>query len=795
MKGHSAKPVTLAALASTALFAATTPAAAQQTDAIASATNADADEDRIVVTAQFREQALQDTPIAITAMTAQLLESRGQETVADIGNFAPNVKLSQSSSLVGNSLIAFIRGVGQFDSNFALEPGVGIYVDDVYYGTTFGAVFDLSDLERVEVLRGPQGTLAGKNSLGGAVRLITRRPTGSDDGYVEATYGAYDRMELRAAGSVTLADGLYARVSGLMKRTDGYLTLLDYGCANPGSGIEASPAAGGAGCEIGTEGGQDVKALRLNLRYAPDGSPLEINLSGDIASDTSQSVATKLIYASNPNVRSYDAADPAGGVPFDGRFLTGSKSYTSYATYSSGGNYLTAFGTPLQVLPGTFDAEPRSEANSFGVSANVSYDVSDNLSLTSITAYREADGYAGIDIDGSPLAVLTQAYDLSHKQFTQELRLSAAIGEIADVTVGGFYYKSDDLLGNRTKIPTVLFDFLSNDPVNTESKSAFAHVEVRPMPDFTIIGGLRYTDDRKTYEFSRRNPDGTLPSGVPLTTNFLVAGLDGVVGVFDDNRVDYRIGANYRWSDALMTYAQVATGFKGGGVNPRPYVPDQVLPFGPETLTSYEVGFKSDIGGRLLRLNGAAFLNKFQDIQIALLQCPSSASVICGLPANAGDADVKGFELEAVSQPIEGLAINGAIGYLDFQYTDVDPATGVTQDMVAPFVNEWQLSAGIEYEADLGAGDLVPRLDWTYQSSFFFNAVNSPDNLVDGYSLFNARLTYRTADGNWEVAAAATNLLDKFYYIGVNENIAAYGVSTGIVGRPREWSLSLRRNF
>ncbi|MEN7536736.1 TonB-dependent receptor [Aurantiacibacter sp. DGU5] len=751
-------------------------------------------EDQIVVTAQFREQALQDTPIAITAMSADLLESRGQETVADIGNFTPNVKLSQSSSLVGNSLIAFIRGVGQFDSNFALEPGVGVYVDDVYYGTTFGAVFDLSDLERVEVLRGPQGTLTGKNSLGGAVRLITQKPDGNDNGYVEATYGAYDRMELRAAGSITLAEGLYARVSGLMKRADGYMTLLDYGCANPGSGIAPSPAAGN-GCEMGTEGGQDVKALRLNVRYAPAGAPIEINLSADIASDTSESVATKLLFASNPGVRSYDADNLAGGVPFDDRFITGPESYISYADYSSGGNYTTNFGTPLQVLPGTFDAEPRSEANSFGVSANIVYEMSENISLTSITAYREADGYAGIDIDGSPLAILTQAYDLSHKQFTQELRISAAIGDAADLTVGGFYYEADDLLANRTKIPSVLFDFLSNDPVETTSKSLFAHVEVRPAPDLTLIGGLRYTDDRKTYEFSRRNPDGSLPSGIPLTTNFLVAGLDGEVGVFDDDRLDYRIGVNYRWSDALMTYAQVATGFKGGGVNPRPYVADQVVPFGPETLTSYEIGFKSDIGGRVLRLNGAAFLNKFQDIQIALLQCPFSASVICGLPANAGDADVKGLELEAVLQPVAGLRFNGALGYLDFEYTDVDPLTGVTEDMVAPFVNEWQLSAGVEYEAALGSGYLTPRLDWTYQSSFYFNAVNSSDNLVDGYSLFNARLSYESGNGNWTVSAAVTNLFDKFYYIGLNENIAAYGVSTGIVGRPREWSISLRRNF
>src|SRR5690606_4250379 len=237
---------------------------------------AQAGADEIIVTAQFRTQRLQDTPIAITAVSGDLLEARSQTSIVDIGNFAPNVNLSQAAAIQGNAISAFIRGIGQEDASFALEPGVGIYIDDIYYGTTFGAVMDLTDLDRVEVLRGPQGTLAGKNSLGGAIKLFSRKPDGSDDGYVEATYGAYDRVELRGSAGFTVADGLYARFSGVASRRDGFFKELDYGCVNPGDGIPATTTD--KDCVIGRAGGHELFGLRGAIRYAPAGSPIEINV-------------------------------------------------------------------------------------------------------------------------------------------------------------------------------------------------------------------------------------------------------------------------------------------------------------------------------------------------------------------------------------------------------------------------------------------------------------------------------------------------------------------------------------
>lgn len=762
------------------------------------------DVEEIVVTAQFREQNLQDIPLAVTAVSGELLEARNQTSIVDIGAFAPNVNLTQATAINANAIAAFIRGIGQDDGSFAFEPGVGIYIDDVYYGTTFGAVLDLVDLERVEVLRGPQGTLSGKNSLGGAVKLFTRKPDADGGGFIEGTYGEFDRVDVKGSVGFTIADGLYARVSGSYAQRDGFFALLDYGCASPGGGIAATTTR--EDCVIGTQGGSEIGSIRGSLRYAPAGSPLEINVTVDYANNDSEPPPTKTIVA-DPSLlppplaaqsfRSFVPGDPFAGIPFDSRFLTPAGSYSSYENYGGSGNYSTIFGGfPTQLAPGAFPDRPQNSAEAWGIVGTIDYELSDALSLKSITAWREASGTAVLEIDGTPITILKERLTKRHEQFTQELRLSGRVGDFADFTVGGFYYRSSELEDFRITIPTFLFDFESQDPVENRSIAAFAHLELHPTDRFNIIGGLRYTDDKKSYTFSRRNADGSVISGIPLTYNFTVFGLDGVGSTFADDRIDFRLGANYRFSDALMAYAQVSTGFKGGGVNPRPFVPDQVLPFGSETVTTYEAGFKADLFDRAFRLNGAFFYNEYKDIQRTVFVCPTSVSQTCSLPVNAGDGNSKGVELEWFIRPAAGLTIDGSLGYLDFEYDTIDPLTLITIDMVAPFNSEWTASSGVQYNADLGTvGSLTPRLDWTYQSEFFYNSVNNAFNLIDGRSLFNARLTYETADANWSIAASVTNLFDKFYYVAASENIANFGLAANVVGRPREWAITVKRRF
>lgn len=767
--------------------------------------NSNADQpanEEIVVTAQFRSQRLQDTPLAITAVNSETLAARSQTSITDVGQFAPNVNLSQATALNANSITAFIRGIGQDDSSFALEPGVGIYVDDVYYGTTFGAVLDLVDLNRVEVLRGPQGTLAGKNSLGGSVKLFTAKPEATTHVSLEAGSGSFNRINLRGSANFALSDGLFARFSGTYDKRDGYFKLLDYGCVNPTSGVPATTTA--AGCKIGTQGGVDVLSLRGALRYAPAGSPLEVNISADYANNKSENPATKLTFANLAAVapalgllsyRTYVAGNPFAGVTFGPQFITGPESYTSYENYSGTGNYTDIFGIPQQSAPGRFTANPQNSAETYGITSTIDYSLSDNLSVKSITAWRSAQGLTIADIDGTPISIFKESFANKHSQFSQELRLSGKVGTLADFTVGGFYYKAHDTQNARVLFPVFEYDFLTVDKSDNRSIAGFANLELHFGDKFNVIGGVRYTDDKKIYTFARSNADGSPISGIPFTTNWLVFGLDGKGGTFSQGRWDYRLGANYRFSPELMIYAQVATGYKGGGVNPRPFVVDQIVNFNPETVTTYEVGFKSN-SGNVFVLNGAAFYNEYKNIQRTLFVCPTSASVTCSQPTNAGNGRSQGFEIEGMLRPVSGLTIDGTLGYLDFKYKTINPLTFITLGMLAPFNSKWTASAGIQYEANLGgAGTLTPRVDWTYQSSYYANSVNNPFNLVAGRSLFNARVTWKTPVEGLSVSAAVTNLTDKFYYVNYSENIANGGLASGIVGRPREWSVSAKFAF
>ena len=221
-------------------------------------------EQEIFVTAQFREQRLQDTPLAITAIPGELLEARSQDSFVEIANQAPNVVLRQQGASFGPSIGASIRGIGQFDFSPAYEPGVGIYIDDVYYSALTGANFDLLDLERVEILRGPQGTLQGRNSVGGAIRLITRRPDADGGGFVEAAYGSRQLFAFRGGATFTITDGLYARIAGTVRQQEGFVDRIDYGCANPGSGIPSTRGAGD--CVISQFGGVGYAAVRGAIR-------------------------------------------------------------------------------------------------------------------------------------------------------------------------------------------------------------------------------------------------------------------------------------------------------------------------------------------------------------------------------------------------------------------------------------------------------------------------------------------------------------------------------------------------
>jgi iron complex outermembrane recepter protein len=829
--------------------------------------------EEVVVTAQFREQNLQDTPIAITAVTADMLDERSQTSILDIANQAPNLTLQRGTAGFGPTMQTFIRGVGQSDFNFAFEPGVGMYIDDVYYSTLTGSIFDLLDLDRVEVLRGPQGTLAGMNSMGGSIKLYSKKPAGDGTGFFEVTYGSYDRTDFR--GSVDFAiipDKLSARVAGVVRHSEGYVDTYDYACTHPGILNQAGvPAVIGSGqsdsnCKIGTEGGKAYDAVRASFLLTPT-DDLEINFIADTTHDRSEAIPQTLIFVGAtrtlattsapwtqvlPGFTASTAPTPAAAIPATFPRFTSAPTNglniwnpatqrSPYIAYSPFGPYngdtftnspYVNYSTFCDALPidGTaaWCADPKSEVSGYGLSAQVDYKINEALAVTLISSYREYDAFWAQDYDASPLSNALLTYDLWHWQWSHELRLSGTLfADTVNWVVGAFYFDQKSHYGGRNELGTV--EFIEDDYIPATNQAVFANFGWAVTDNFEINAGVRYSEEEKTFTFGRGGIPGNnyppcIVNGVNYgNVNAQFCGLNGKSGYFEGDEVDYRAVVQYRWTPDIMTYASVATGFKGGGVNPRPFTPEQAVPFNSETITAYELGTKTAWFDNLVSANVSLFQNQYDDFIASVasnvgaalpnLGCPMNPnSSFCSFYINAGEARVRGAELEVQARPIDGLSIDGSVSHLDFEYTKLTgcslqlvgsgcPAnTGglganIRADMQSPFSPEWKYSVGIQYEVLLGAmGSLTPRVDWSYSSDFYGTAVNTELGHVPGHHLANARLTWRQADGKWQSSLEVTNLADKLYYYGYFPN-GSNGTVVGNPAPPRQWALSIKYKF
>jgi iron complex outermembrane receptor protein len=845
---------------------------AQAADQAGTAETADDSQtDEIVVTAQFRAQNLQDTPIAITAVNSAMLESRSQTDISQVANQAPSVTLKPQGAAFGPSLGANIRGVGQFDFNPALEPGVGFYVDDVYYATLTGSILDLLDLDRVELLRGPQGTLAGRNSIGGAVKLYSKKPEGTNTGSITAAYGSRNRLDLRASADFNLAEGIDVRIAGVAKKQEGYVKRLDFGCVYPAGGsatftrpytingasgtFQVNPAGGVPAktnrpdCVIAKEGEVGYIAGRAQLRFRPSDT-LDINIIADITEDDRTAAGSVLLLRSYPNgevaspryplpliaaagstpAQNYATASAqrdlnpfpigntanANNLVYDNRFICGN--YCNFASYDmpadtaigQNGQPILVNGQPLNYLASSGDGRVRFSG--WGISGQIEWELGANLQLNSITAFRKYTSNFSNDNDVSPMAHSLGYGPLTFRFFSQELRLNGSIGDTIDYTIGGYYSDQKSVYTSFQDLRSSGLQFQQSDPVDADSKAAFAHISWNPIDPLTLTGGIRYTKESKSYQYIRQRPYNDPTS---LAANGVLP-LNGTVGKYSGERVDYRANVQYAITDDVMTYAQFSTGFKGGGVNPRPFFVQQALSFGPETLDSYEVGLKTDLFDRKLRFNVAAFFSKYKGIQLSLGNCTAITGAgfgaPCALPVNAGDADIKGIEVETTFRPVEGMTIDAALSYLDFEYKRFGTYTaGATTVAVggptnlngpqygdyAPYTPKWKWSVGVQYEIPLGnAGSLTPRVDGSYQSKVYTVSANRPSNRIDAYGTANARLTWRNADEDLDVSLEVTNLFDEYYLLTLyDQTVGGQGYANGQPGRPREWAVSVKKKF
>ncbi len=772
----------------------------------------------VLVTARFKRENLQAAPIAITAVTGDEIDARGYLNVTQIAAMAPNVNLEQAGSGFGKLAFVSIRGVGQSDFKFTFEPGVAFYIDDVYFGTAFGSIFDLTDVDSVEILRGPQGTLFGKNTEGGAVRLLTKKPTGDGSGYFEAAYGSFSRQHLKAALDVPIvSDRLFLRISAGSNRSNGYMDLYDFACANPSLAGRLKPRTLINQCKLGTYGGDDAQVGRVALRWlATDG--LEVNIAGDLLDDHGEAPANKIIaIALPPNptgtpgvpgtqvsntlaLFSANASVPQLGVPLDGRFLT-SSAFTTYNTFTD----------PITGIVGP----DTSTLYSWGVAGTVDWDTPWRaVHVKSISAYRRYHGDFVQDTSGAPITGNMPINFLSHHQFSEEVQVSGRTSnEALDWTAGAYYLDSEDLNSGIVDQPSNVGGrgilFLTNDPATSRDKSAFLHANYRASSRWGLELGGRYSHETKSYQFYRFEPNlvGIVPPGLfPTNHGNFLAGFAAPypTGNVAISRFDPKAGVSYNWTADVMSYLQFSTGYKSGGFNPRPLTRTQVTSFGPERLTAYEMGLKSEWLERRLRANVALFVSDYKDLQLPVATVDPGTGLPAFLTQSVGAVRISGVELELLARPVPGFTIEGSLGFLNYHTNSLgaaayDPVTnpgGPTLNAVPALTPRWKGNVGLEYAISLGAlGTLTPRADLTYQSEVFNDPQNEVISRQPGYGILSARLTWQSARGSWQAALFIFNLTDKLYYLTEQNLLSTYDVVTGQPGRPREALFSVRKAF
>ena len=797
----------------------------------------------IVVTATRQATNLQDTPIAITAVTSEALQERGITNVADLTSVVPNAQFRRVQGAFGPGVSAFIRGIGSGDTSLAGEPAVAFYIDDVYYPLLLGANFDLLDIDHIEVLRGPQGTLFGRNSLAGAVNVVGKQPsTKGASAYAEFTTGRYNRTDLRAGFNMPLSDTAAIMVSGLSKKRTGYQKRLDFTCEMNRRGTPAlagsfpisnplqasSPNFSVDDCTVGHLGGEDVRAVRGSLMWEP-APTVKLTLNGDYIRDTSENAADSVVNVdparANANIRS---AAAYFGLVVDDRFITGNP-YTSYVTYSdpipagtviAGNTYYN--GTRVNGRPTRGGSVIPANVNltNWGVSGKLNWDVGSNMGLTAVLGYRVLDEIHTFDTDGMPLAVEHVINDIRQSYFTAEVRLSGT-SDLVDWVLGGFYFDASGVQHANIISPSSGGQrtiFTTYDPV---SKAVFANGTIRPFGEkLGIVLGARYSDDKKVVKFT--NLADITPVASDIRFNVTPK----------QTKFDWKAGVNYQATSTMLVYASAATGNSLPGYNPRPLQPSQVTQFDGNESLAYELGAKLDLFDRRVRLNAAAFYTDFKtrptsiggaEAQLTQTSQPLAGNQVliplpggpdgstqCGpttVAAGTGivcigrtyyinkPATVRGFELEYTINPTDGLIVNGSVGWSKFKSPDIS-ARLVNKRQFNPF---WTANAGIQYEipAEAIGGSITPRFDWTYESSQVTSGTSTKFNyLTPARSLFNGRITYANTDHDFTLAAGITNLFDKFYYRNVFDYQGiGFPQADAQPAPPREWSLTLSKRF
>jgi iron complex outermembrane recepter protein len=710
--------------------------------------------DEIVVTSQRVEQKIQDVPIAVTALSGDEMLRKGVTNIANLQMSVPNFNVSASPVGGDGGAQIFVRGVGQLDYTATQEPDVPIYVDGVYVARPVGAVFDFVDVDRVEVLRGPQGTLFGRNALGGAVQIVTQAPTDTFGGYAQVTAGNFGRRDVDGAVNLPLAEDLALRVTGSSRSDDGYTT---------------SVVTGQRGNDYNNE------TVRAQLRWHPDGWNILVRVD-DVKHQSHSGLQTLTQVTNTPTLAAYNSMLAAQGLP-----------------------QITAALVPTDPYHTVSGFEPPDQSEEKSGSLEITHDFA-AFSLKSISAYRKLDAISGFDFTGTPYPYLTEQTTTHETEFTQELQLYGKTLEDKLSWIAGAYlfhevnHQPQQVIIDQdvTRTGPGEFDFAALQGTGIEELTALdqtsdsyalygqASYEVLPKLNATL--GLRASWDYKRLGSS---------AGAGDYTNVRPYGFQSDTW----DQVTPKFGLDYKIVDNVMAYASASEGYRAGGFDG--HATASVLPnaYGAEKLWDYEGGIKSDLFDHRLRVNFGGFYYDYKNYQASYNALING--VIGVIVDNVAAVRMYGAELETRMRVTEQLELSAYATEENINFHNLVPGTdAVRLDSQPPNAPKSTVGASAEYTAAIASwGTASLRGDYAYKSSTQFFLPNLPGEAQGGYSVTNARLTFAPNDDRYELSLYGTNIFDKQYKVYAQSIAASFGTVIGSYAPPAQYGATLKVKF
>ena len=776
-----------AALLATPAVAQTTPADAPQTAAADNAPDTSAtpeDSGDIVVTARRRAETLQSVPIAVTAFSADKLDKIGAVDLTDLQNVTPNTTLKTARGS-NSTLAAFIRGVGQQDPVPGFEAGIGIYLDDVYLNRPQAAVLDIYDVDRIEVLRGPQGTLYGRNTIGGAVKYVTKRLPNDTEVRVKANYGSYDQADGIVALSTPIGDLFKVGIAGARLSRGGFGRNLNLNIDNYN---------------------KDIWAGRGTIEFESPDTRLFVRITGEYT---------------------HDLSNPRNGHRLIPGLLSGAPVLANVFDTRAGLNF------------------PKQDIQAGGLSMTANAQLTDHLTLRSISAWRKDTSFTPIDFDALPATDVDVPAVYRNEQTSQEFQLLYASDKLNGL-VGYYYLGAKAATGFGVLLSTTFpgLDAYTAGDVRTETSSIYGDFTYDFTPQFSLSVGGRYTwDQRNAYVFKANyigltSEFGSTPVpflGTPPATNFR--------GQANFKRFTPRVSLSFKPAPDHLLYASYSEGFKGGGFDPRGSGTSapisnpaagrtyqdiyNYLLFKPETVTSYEAGYKGSAFDRRLTWALAGFYADYSDVQVpGSVGClQNGVQSFCGITTNAAKARIKGVELEStavLARDFAGagssVALNGTLGYIHARYRTFIGPTGVDVANVRVFQNtpDWTASGTLTGNVPVAGGLVTANSTVSYRSLTHQFETASPFLDQPGYTLLDAGITYAFGeDRRYTIGVYGKNLTDVRYktsgyqYIastiagvpilnaagGYTPTLGKEGVATAFYGNPRQVFVSVGAKF